>query len=155
MKKFYKKKVLTSDGLYNIARYEKKSDRDRKLVGKFISERFSRFKDRPNLMKKIVRYFGMIVCPCDFAKIYKNSEQDGRGELYGHTLRSFSKPAMRLLLEDSLYCLLFAEFYDSGDFLKMKEETVLKEDYVSRIDISAQEVYYLARNTLGNVGTEY
>ena len=71
----------------------------------------------------------MIVCALKFEDEYGYSKYLRRRFTFFDTLRNFSEKSLDSLLSDSLYGLLFKDFYDSGDFEQLKNsDSIMRKD---------------------------
>ena len=93
-------------------------------------------------------YLEVIICPIQFNHSKMNRAFKAKRDVFDLAVRNFSVRAFADLMDDPLYCLIYQDFYESGDF-----ESLYPLDRAMRASESlyreiSEEIYLKAIETI-------
>ena len=116
MKRYYIKTILNNDEFYPSLKLNPRKLRAHALVKKHIDQRFMEITQDESLLRSLANYLKLIICPLQFNKSQGAINFLKKKRIYDSAVRNFSKKSLTSLLDEPLYCALFTNFYESGDF---------------------------------------
>ena len=125
MKIYYKETLLKSDEVYMNSVDKARRNRSKYLLKQHILSRFPAMKENSREFKELVNYLRMIVCPLQFKGEKEYAKYIPKLKSYTETVRKFNKRKLAKLLKEPMYCLLFKDFYASGDFTSLVSSGIM------------------------------